>query len=112
MFFFDPMYILLVLLPGLLISGAASLMVRSAFNRYSRVAGSRGYTGARAAQILLERAGVYGVDVVPTPECQPRNKWRTLPACEDGHHKLEACGTGLETTPYARNAPQNAPRFA
>jgi Zn-dependent membrane protease YugP len=35
--FFDPMYIVLVLLPGLAISGIASLMVKSAFNRYSKV---------------------------------------------------------------------------
>ena len=31
MFFFDMGYILMVMLPGLLISGAASLAVRSAF---------------------------------------------------------------------------------
>ncbi len=66
MFYFDPMYILLVMLPGLLISGAASFMVRSAFNRYSQVAGSRGYSGAQAAQILLRQAGIDDVTVVPT----------------------------------------------
>ena len=61
---FDPLYLLVVLLPGLLISGAASLLVHSAYRRYSRVASSRGYTGVQAAKILLERAGIYDVRIV------------------------------------------------
>jgi len=64
--FFDPTYVLMVLLPGLLISGVASLMVRSAFGRYSQVGSRRGYTGAQAAQELLDRAGIHDVSVVPT----------------------------------------------
>lgn len=63
---FDPMYILMVLLPGMLISGAASLMVRSAFSRYSKVRSANGLTGAQAAQRLLDQAGIYDVQVVPT----------------------------------------------
>ncbi len=58
MIFFDPMYMLLVVLPGFLISGIASFLVRSAFKRYSRVGTMRGYTGAQAAQTLLDRAGI------------------------------------------------------
>jgi len=61
---FDYMYILMVLLPGLLISGGASLLVRMAFSKYSKVASSKGYTGAQAAQILLDRAGIHDVEVV------------------------------------------------
>jgi len=64
--FFDPMYILMVLLPGMLISGAASLMVRSAFSKYSKVRSANGFTGAQAAQRLLDRAGIRDVRVVPT----------------------------------------------
>lgn len=63
---FDPLYILTVLLPGLLISGLASFLVKAAFNRYSRVAARRGYTGAEAAQLLLDGAGIHDVRVVPT----------------------------------------------
>lgn len=62
--FFDPMYIVLVLLPGLAISGIASLMVKSAFHRYSRVRSMRGMTGAQAAQMLLDRAGIDDVRIV------------------------------------------------
>lgn len=64
--FFDINYILMVLLPGLLISGGASLLVRSAFNKYSQVASIKGYTGAQAAQMLLDQAGIHDVQVVPT----------------------------------------------
>lgn len=66
MFVFDPLYVLVVMLPGMLISGAASLAVRAAFNRYSQVAARRGITGAQAAQILLQRAGIDDVTIVPT----------------------------------------------
>ena len=66
MIVFDPLYVLVVMLPGMLISGAASLAVRAAFNRYSQVAARRGITGAQAAQILLQRAGIDDVTIVPT----------------------------------------------
>jgi Zn-dependent membrane protease YugP len=64
--FFDPYYVLFVLLPGLALAGIASLMVRLAFNKYSQVPNSRGYTGAQAARILLERAGIDDVRIVST----------------------------------------------
>lgn len=63
---FDPVYIIMVLLPGMLISGVASWMVKSAFNKYSQVGSRRGITGARAAKELLDRAGIYDVEIVPT----------------------------------------------
>lgn len=64
--FFDPTYILMVMLPGLLISGLASWRVKAAFHRYSQVGSRRGMTGAQAAQLLLNRAGIRDVAVVPT----------------------------------------------
>lgn len=63
---FDMQYVLMVLLPGMLLSGIASLMVRSAFKKYSKVRSYNGYTGAQAAQHLLEQAGIHDVKVVPT----------------------------------------------
>ena len=66
MFYFDPTYLLIVLIPGMLISGGASWMVRSAFNKYSQIRGRHGYTGAQAAQRLLNDAGIRDVRVVAT----------------------------------------------
>ena len=63
---FDVKYILFVMIPGLIISGGASLLVKSAFNRYSKVRSRRGYTGAQAAARLLDMAGITGVQIVPT----------------------------------------------
>jgi len=63
---FDLGYILWVLLPGMLISGLASWRVKAAFKRYSKVGTRRGMTGAQAAQVLLDRAGINDVNIVPT----------------------------------------------
>ena len=59
-------YLLVVVLPGMVISGIASWMVKSAFNKYSKVRTRRGISGARAAQMLLDRAGITDVKVVRT----------------------------------------------
>jgi Zn-dependent membrane protease YugP len=62
-YFFDSQYLLLVLIPGLIMSGLASLMVKSSFARYSRQRTQRGITGAQAAQLLLQNAGIYDVRI-------------------------------------------------
>ena len=64
--FFDPKYILIVLIPGLIMSGLASMLVKSAFSRYSKIGTRRGYSGAQAAQMLMADAGIHDVKVVPT----------------------------------------------
>jgi Zn-dependent membrane protease YugP len=61
---FDPMYFLF-LAPALALSLWASFRTKSAFNKYSRVPVSTGMTGARAAQRLLDSAGITDVKVVP-----------------------------------------------
>lgn len=118
MFFFDPMYILLVLLPGLLISGAASLMVRLAFNRYSRVAGSRGYTGAEAAQTMLAHAGIDDVSVVPTQgylsdHYNPATKQLALSEATYSSRSIAAVGVACHEAGHAiQHARHYAPLWA
>jgi Zn-dependent membrane protease YugP len=63
--YFDPTYFLFIA-PALLLSLWASFRTKSAFNKYSRVRTMRGLTGAQAAQILLDRAGIHDVKIVPT----------------------------------------------
>jgi uncharacterized protein len=63
---FDMKYVLIVMIPGLIMSGVASLLVKSAFSKYSQVGTRRGYTGAQAAQMLMADAGIHDVEVVPT----------------------------------------------
>jgi hypothetical protein len=64
--FFDPTYILFVMLPGLALSLWASFRTRSAFKKYSRVRAASGLTGAQAAYRLLQSAGVEDVEIVRT----------------------------------------------
>jgi hypothetical protein len=52
--------------PGLVLALWASYRVKRAFKRYSEVASASGYTGAEAAQRVLDRAGITGVRIVST----------------------------------------------
>lgn len=62
--YFDPVYFLFIG-PALLLSLWASWRTKSAFNKYSQVRAASGLTGAEAAQLLLDRAGIRDVKVVP-----------------------------------------------
>lgn len=64
--FIDMTYVWMVMLPGMLISGLASWLVHSTFKRYSEVPSQRGLSGAQAAQMLLENAGIHDVQIVST----------------------------------------------
>ncbi len=74
MFFFDPTYLLFIL-PGLGLSLWASFRTKSAFKKYSRVPAATGYSGAQAAQLLLDRAGLHDVSVTRTHGFLSR-RWR------------------------------------
>ena len=56
---FDMTYMLMVMLPGMVLSGLASMMVKKTFSKYETVGTAKNMTGAEAAQLMLERAGVH-----------------------------------------------------
>ena len=56
---------LLILLPALLLSLYAQSKVKNTFNKYSRVANRRGYTGKDIAEMILRREGLYDIRVEP-----------------------------------------------
>lgn len=60
-YYFDPTWILVII--GAVLSMAASAMVNSTFNKYSRVRSMTGMTGAQAAVRLLNSQGIYDVQV-------------------------------------------------
>ena len=62
--FFDPIYFLFIA-PAFALSLFASFATKSAFKRYSKQRTLNGMTGAQAAQILLDRAGIRDVTIVP-----------------------------------------------
>lgn len=57
----DPTYILVLI--GAVICMAASGMVKSTFNKYSRYRSMSGMTGAQAAQRILDAAGIHDVRI-------------------------------------------------
>lgn len=97
---FDMTYIWMVLLPSLLLSGGASLLVRFAFSRYSQVGTARGFTGAQAAKLLLDRAGIHDVRIVHVPghltdHYDPTNK--TLALSDDVYSSNSVAAIGVAT---------------
>jgi len=62
MFFFDPMWFM-IMIPPLIFMIYAQARVNSAFKKYSKIANSRGITGAEAAEKLLRSNGLDNVRV-------------------------------------------------
>ena len=66
MFYFDPLY-LIMLVPTLLLALWAQAQVRSAYSKYTQVPNSRGITGLQAAQYLMSAQGLENLNVEGTP---------------------------------------------
>lgn len=63
MFYLDPRY-MIFMLPAFILMLATQIYVSSAYARWSRVMASSRFTGAQAAQKLLQVAGLHNVSVV------------------------------------------------
>ena len=99
-------YILLVMLPALVLSGLASMMVKSAFSKYSKVPASSGMTGAQAAQRLLDQAGITDVKIVPhkgmlSDHYNPINKTLALSEPVYGSTSIAAVGVACHEAGHA-----------
>jgi Zn-dependent membrane protease YugP len=66
MFFYDPTYILFVMLPTLIITGLAQAWVSSAYRKWGNIMNSRRVTGQQTAQILMRQVGLPDVSVQVT----------------------------------------------
>jgi Zn-dependent membrane protease YugP len=64
-FYFDPLYFI-ILAPGILLAGWASIKVKSTFAKASQIASRRGWTGAQIAQSILNAEGIRDVRIEPT----------------------------------------------
>ena len=92
----DPTYILIII--AAIISLIAQGLVKSTFSRYSRVAGARGITGARAAEIILRANGINDVTVQRvsgslTDHYDPRTK--TVNLSETVYNKTSVAAVGV-----------------
>ena len=97
MFYFDPTYLLFIA-PALALSLWASFRVKRAFNKYSRVRAVSGLTGAQAARLMLERAGLRDVTVTRShgmlsDHYNPLNK--TLALSEGVHDSPSVAAIGV-----------------
>jgi uncharacterized protein len=78
MFFFDPYY-LLFMLPAFILMMVVQGYVRSAYTKWSKVPARSRFTGAQAAERLIQRGNLFGVRVQPiqgqmTDNYDPRDK--------------------------------------
>lgn len=81
MFYYDSSIIILI--PAMIFAMAAQGMVKSAFNKYSRVRNQRNLTGAQAARRMLDMNGLHDVQIRQiggsmTDNYNPRTKTLSL----------------------------------
>ncbi len=66
MLYFDPMYMLLVALPALVLGAITQAKVKSAFARGSEIPTRRGWSGRDVAQAILDANGITDVAIEPS----------------------------------------------
>lgn len=102
----SPLYLIMVVLPGMALSGAASWLVKARFNKYSKVASRNGFTGQQAAQKLLDRAGISDVRVVRvdgmlTDHYNPSTKQLALSSAVFDRTSIAAIGVATHEAGHA-----------
>ncbi|MBN1631304.1 MAG: zinc metallopeptidase [Thermoleophilia bacterium] len=97
---------LILLVPAFLLSLYAQYKVKSTFSRYSEVPSSRGITGAQAARMLLDSAGLMNVGVevagsTLSDHYDPRTKMLTLSPPVGQSSSLAALGVAAHEAGHA-----------
>ncbi|HRR33581.1 MAG TPA: zinc metallopeptidase [Kiritimatiellia bacterium] len=111
---YDPVYFMF-LIPGLILAGIASLLVKTTFSRYSRVRAYSGMTGAQAAERMLRANGVFDVRVEQTQgflsdHYDPTHKVLRLSPDVYGSNSLSAVGVACHEAGHAlQHAAEYAP---
>lgn len=109
-FYFDPTYILILI--GVVLSLMASAKVKSTYARYSRVPSRGGYTGAQAAERILNMSGIYDVSIERvsgslTDHYDPRNKVLRLSEPVYGSASVAAIGVAAHECGHAMQHQHN-----
>jgi hypothetical protein len=113
MFYFDPLYFLLVG-PAIILAMWAQIKVSSTFGRYSKVAASSGLSGAEVAREILDRNGLSEVKIESvqgklTDHYDPRTKVLRLSQGVYNGRSLAALGVAAHE---AGHAIQHATNYA
>jgi len=64
-FFFDPTMILLI--PAFVLAVWAQIKVKTTYNKFKKIAAANGLRGADVAKYILQKNGIYDVEVEPVP---------------------------------------------
>ena len=103
--YFDYYYLVLVV-PTLILSMIAQIMVKSTFSKYSHIKCSRNITGLDAAQILMSNNSISDVSIEPvqgalTDHYDPRSKKLRLSEPVYGQPSIAAVGVAAHETGHA-----------
>ena len=103
-YYYDPMYILIII--SCVIALIAQVKVKSTYNRYAKVASSKGMTGAMVAEQLLRSQGIYDVSVQRisgslTDNYNPRHKTLNLTDSVYNSTSVAAIGVAAHETGHA-----------
>lgn len=99
-------YMLMVMLPGMALSGLASFMVKRTFKNYENVGTSSNMTGAEAAKLMLERKGVTDCKIEPvsgrlSDHYDPRDKTLRLSEPVYNARSISAIGVACHEAGHA-----------
>lgn len=97
---------ILVMVAGVIISGAAALWVRSSYSKYSKRASASGMTGAQVARTILDRNGLQDVGVEPvagtlTDHYDPKSKVVRLSEGNFGRNSIAAVSVAAHECGHA-----------
>jgi len=114
MFFWD--WTLILLIPAFLLSLYAQYKVKSTFNRYSQIPSSRGLTGAQAARMVLDGAGLSNVDIevggsTLSDHYDPRTRMLSLSPAVGHSNSLAALGVAAHEAGHALQHAQGYAAF-
>lgn len=104
--FIDPLYLILVLLPGMVIALWAQAKVKRAYAKASKIPAQCGRTGAQAAFEILQRAGIDDVDIEPaqgwlSDHYDPRHRVLRLSPDVYGGRSLASLGIAAHEAGHA-----------
>lgn len=114
MMYFDPIYMIFVLLPTMGLSFWASMRVKSAFKKWSQYTNSRGISGAEVARLVLDRSGCSFVKVeriagTLTDHYDPSSKTLRLSDSTYGSNSIAAAGVAAHEAGHAIQDKVNYP---
>lgn len=102
--YFDPTFVLVLL--GLLLSGAASAYVNRTFQKYDQFNSRQGTTATDAARYILEEAGIHDVQIQEisghlTDNYNPQNKVLSLSQSTANARSIAAIGVAAHEVGHA-----------